>query len=268
MKKPLLSVLLSLLCLASTAAFAEPATPVEVEQAEAPLSGPPTLTFGPNWSVSLSGLPLVGGPLRIVYDVSRLSQCRGPSWTITGYSMTNHGTVQSFLVADASTVGTSAEVLRNLTTGGDLELWFHAWDGNGCSAWASHVGWNFHTKGWQDPTLTFHEGWTHSLYGTLQGGTTLMVDYDIDRLGQCRAYYMNYKAWGVYVHYRFNGGPVTTVPLTVSWGEYNLYWQQAPAFIPLPAGPATLELWFSNDDRKGCSAYDSRYGQNYVFTVQ
>ncbi|MBZ4418959.1 DUF6209 family protein [Myxococcus sp. RHSTA-1-4] len=260
MKKLLMSALLPLLCLTSSTVFAEP---------QATLSGPPAWTFGANWSVTLTGQPLVGGPLRIVYDLSRLPQCRGASWAITGYAMTNHGPVQSFPVADASTVGTSAEVLLDLTTGGDLEVWFQETDSNGCSAWDSNVGWNFHTQVWQDPTLTFNEGWTHSLFGTLQGGTTLMVDYDIDRLGQCRAYYMNYKAWGVYVNYRFNGGPVTSLPLTVSWGEWNLeFWKQVPAFIPLPQGPATLEMWFSNIDRKNCEAYDSRYGQNYVFTVQ
>ncbi|MFP2905075.1 DUF6209 family protein [Pyxidicoccus sp. 3LFB2] len=269
MKKLLLTALLPLLCLTSSAVSAEPAAPVEVQSAEASLTDPPTLTFGPNWSVALSGQPLVGAPLRIVYDVSRLPHCRGPQWAITGFAMTNHGAVQSFPVANASTVGNPAETLFHPTTGGELELWFQETDSNGCSSWDSNAGWNFHTKVLQDPTLSFHEGWTHSQYGTLQGGTTLMVDYDIDRLGECRAYYLNYKAWNVYVNYRFNGGPVTTESLTVGWGEFgSQYWMQVPAFIPLPAAPATLELWFSNGDRKGCQTYDSRYGQNYVFTVQ
>lgn len=252
MKKSLLSALLPLLCLVAFPALAQP-----------------TMTFGTNWSVSVTGQPLAGAPLRIVYDTTRLPNCRGPSWAITGYMMTNHGTVTSFPVADASTVGNPAQALVNLTTGGELEVWFQETDGNGCSAWDSNVGWNFHTKVLQNPTISFYEGWTHSVYGTLQGGTTLMVDYDIDRLGQCRAYYLNYKAWGVSVHYRINGGAETTLPLTVSWGEWNAqYWMQAPAFIPLPAGPGTLELWFSNEDRKGCQAWDSNYGQNYVFNFQ
>ncbi len=96
-----------------------------------------------------------------------------------------------------------------------------------------------------------------------------MVDYDIDRLGQCRAMYMNYHAWSVDMQYRFDGGPVQSAPVTLGYGQYNSeFRRQVPAFIPVPAGAQTLELWFVNGDRKGCSAYDSRYGQNYVFAVQ
>lgn len=235
----------------------------------APAAAQPTLTFGANWSVTLTGQPLVGSPFHIAYDTSRLPQCRGASWGITGYYMTNHGTVQSFPVADATTPGTSAVAVLTPAIGGNMELWFQNWDSTGCSAWDSNLGWNFRTKVWQNPTLTFNENWTHSLFGTLSGGSTLMVDYDIDRLGQCRAYYAQYTAWGVQVYYRIDGGPVQWASLTVGWGEWDTEFRaQAPAFIPIPAGASTLEMWFYNGDRKGCEAYDSRFGQNYHFTIQ
>jgi hypothetical protein len=256
-KKLLMSALLPLLCLIPLAASAQ---------------ATPTMTFGPNWSVTLTGQPTAGGQLRIVYDLSRLSFCRAPSvgaWTLTGYAMTNRGPVQSFVVANDATVGTTAEVLLPLTTGGNLELWFQEAHVQGCSNWDSNLNWNHHAKVWQNPTLTFSDNWTQSLHGTLQGGTTLMVDYDIDRLGQCRGQYMNYETWGVWVEYRINGGPVLTHDLTVAWGEWNQEFRKGtPAFIPLPAGPGTLEMWFVNMDRKGCAAYDSRFGQNYVYTFQ
>ncbi len=262
MKKLLMSALLPLLCLATSVVSTEALAQ----------STPPTMTFGPNWSVSLSGQPQVGGPLRIVYDLSRLSHCRNPAagtWSLIGYSMTNRGPVQSFVVANDATVGTTAEVALDLTTGGNLELWFQETNSAGCSNWDSNLYWNYHAKVFQNPTLTFNEGWTHSLFGTLQGGTTLMVDYDIDRLGQCRGQYKDYETWGVQVEYRINGGPVEWKTLTVAWGEWNQeFRKQTPAFIPLPAGPGTIEMWFVNMDRKGCAAYDSRYGQNYVFTFQ
>jgi hypothetical protein len=234
-----------------------------------PAAAQPTLTFASNWSVTTTGQPQTGTPLNIVYDLARLPQCRGASWGITGYYMTNHGTVHSFPVADATTPGTAAVAVLNPTLGGNLELWFRNWDSTGCSAWDSNLGWNFHFKVLQNPTLSFHDNWTHSLFGTLQGGTTLMVDYDIDRLGQCRAYYDRYTAWSVHVYYRIDGGPVEMKDLTVGWGEWNTEFRaQAPAFIPLPVGASTLEMWFYNGDRKNCSAYDSVNGQNYHFTIQ
>ncbi len=249
--KLLMSALLPLLFLA-TPAFAQP-----------------TLTFGANWSFTSTGQPQVGQPLNIAYDTTRLPQCRGASWGITGYYMMDHGPVQSFTVANASTPGTQAVAVLNPTLGGNMELWFHNWDSTGCSTWDSNMGWNFQAKVLQNPTLSFHENWTQTQFGTLSRGSTLMVDYDIDRLGQCRAYYAQYTAWNVHVYYRFDGGPWEIKNLTVGWGEYNtLYRAQAPAFIPLPAGATTLEMYFYNGDRKNCAAYDSRYGQNYVFTLQ
>jgi hypothetical protein len=269
--KSSLFTLVPLLCLAACGA-PEPqqAAPLaDITQSDTTTGSPPTLTFGQNWTVALAGQPNVGGPLRIVYDVSRLPQCRGASWAITGYTMTNHGPIQSFTLANASTVGSVAETQLNLTTGGDLEIWFQVTDSTGCNAWDSNLGWNFHTKVWQDPTLTFKTDWTQSLYGTLRGGSTLMVDYDIGRLPQCRAMYMNYNSWDVSVHYRFDGGAENFALLTLGYGEFNSQYQrQVPAFIPVPVGAHTLEMWFVNGDRKGCVTYDSQYGQNYIFSVQ
>ncbi|ABF89884.1 hypothetical protein MXAN_5102 [Myxococcus xanthus DK 1622] len=268
--KPLLSALLPLLCLASSASAA-PQAPVAVQSDLAFLSGPPTLTFAADWSVTLSGQPEAGGALDIAYDTSRLPLCRGTGWTITGFAMSNRGPVQGFPVADATTVGAIAQTQLALAQGGTLELWFQNTDATGCSHWDSNLQYNFHTWVTQNPTISFHPApaWTYTVHGTLQGGTTLMVDYDLGRIAQCRAQYLNYKAWGTTAHYRINGGPVTMLSLTASWGEWDAeFWRQIPAFIPLPPGPATLELWFSSQDRKGCQQWDSRHGQNYVFAIQ
>ncbi|MFP2957408.1 DUF6209 family protein [Myxococcus sp. 1LA] len=268
--KPLMSALLPLLCLAS-AAVAAPQAPVTVQPAPSFLSGPPSLTFSADWSVTLNGQPEAGGAMDVIYDTARLPLCRGAGWAITGFAMTNRGPVQSFPVADATTAGTVALAPLALSQGGTLELWFQNTDSTGCSTWDSNLQFNFHTWVVQYPMISFHPApaWTYTVHGTLQGGTTLMVDYDIGRIAQCRAQYLDYKAWGTSAYYRINGGPVTSISLTADWGEWNAeFWRQVPAFIPLPPGPATLELWFSTQDRKGCHQWDSRHGQNYVFAIQ
>ncbi|GHG81599.1 DUF6209 family protein [Comamonas sp. JC664] len=268
--KPLMSALLPVLCLAS-AAFASPPAPVAVQASVAPLSGPATLTFAADWSVTLSGQAQTDAILAIVYDTTRLPVCRGAGWSITGYMMTSRGPVVGFPLANAATVGTQAQMLLELWQGGTLELWFHNADSTGCSQWDSNLQYNFHTWVKQLPMISFHPApaWTYSVEGVVQGGRMLMVDYDIGRIGRCRAMYMNYKTWDTAAYYRINGGPVTQVSLTTSWGDQNLqYWRQVPAFIPLPAGPGTLELWFGSSDRQGCQQWDTRYGQNYVFAIQ
>ncbi|EYF05356.1 DUF6209 family protein [Chondromyces apiculatus] len=228
-----------------------------------------SLTFNADWSVVRAGQPTTAAPLFISYNTNRLPQCRGTGWTITGYQMTNRGPVSSFPVASAATPGTTASVALNLATGGDLELWFQVTDSTGCSAWDSNYQYNFHADVLQNPTLTYADNGSESQYGTITGGSTLMVDYDIDRLGQCRLGYMNFKTWNVHVHYRIDGGAEQVLPLTVAWGQFDLeFRRQTPAFIPIPVGASEVELWFVGTDRGNCVQYDSEYGQNYVYTVQ
>ncbi|AKT41503.1 DUF6209 family protein [Chondromyces crocatus] len=255
--KRLLSTTFALLCLGTAATAA------------AQTSTQPTLTFHDDWTVEQEGQPSTDTPLRIRYDLDRLAQCRGPSWTITGYMMSNRGPVSSFTVASPWTTGPTAELNLAVSRGGNLELWFQVTDANGCSAWDSDHNWNFHTWVTHDPTVTFSADWSETLTGTLQAGSTLMVDYDIGRLPLCRAYYLNYVAWSVSLNYRFDGGEIFTAPLTTTWGEWNLqYWRQIPAFINIPPGVSQVEMWFSNTDRKACQEYDSDYGQNYIYQVQ
>ncbi|MCE9668505.1 DUF6209 family protein [Myxococcus stipitatus] len=114
----------------------------------------PNLTFkGPaqGWSVSASPTPLpYGGTASVVYDVNRLTQCRGninattPGWTITGYYQFNGGPVQSFWVAGFSSTPNPPAPSIPLGARGDLSVWFENTNRWGCQAWDSNYGDNFH----------------------------------------------------------------------------------------------------------------------------
>ena len=40
------------------------------------------------------------------------------------------------------------------------------------------------------------------------------------------------------------------------------------AHIEIPAAADGLELWFENNSRWGCQAWDSAYGENYRFSIE
>ncbi|NTX10473.1 hypothetical protein HUA76_06720 [Myxococcus sp. CA056] len=114
----------------------------------------PSITFqspSQGWNVFASSNPLpFGGAVSIVYDASRLTQCRGninantPGWTITGHYQFNNGPVQSFWVAGFSSTPNPPAPSIPLNTRGDLAIWFENTSRWGCQAWDSNFGNNYH----------------------------------------------------------------------------------------------------------------------------
>ena len=95
-----------------------------------------------------------------------------------------------------------------------------------------------------------------------------IVDYDLSRLPACRAFYGDRPAWNIQAHALF-------LPMNVrqSAGVHNNDASTSstrvkkPAVFRVPAGATSVALWFHNNDRQGCSRYDSNFGENYTFTV-
>ncbi|MFY2560658.1 DUF6209 family protein [Corallococcus terminator] len=114
----------------------------------------PSITFqspSQGWNVFASSNPLpFGGTASIVFDASRLTQCRGninantPGWTITGHYQFNNGPVQSFWVAGFSSTPNPPAPSIPLNTRGDLAIWFENTSRWGCQAWDSNFGNNYH----------------------------------------------------------------------------------------------------------------------------
>ncbi|GAA4605657.1 uncharacterized protein YraI [Actinoplanes octamycinicus] len=116
------------------------------------------------------------------------------------------------------------------------------------------------------PVLRFAADGTDRVDGTLEAGRSVLVDYDLARLAQCRNQYAGGDAWAIGVYYRIDGGPIATQP--VSRLDENRHNVKAPVPIDLPLGAHDLELWFHAGDRAGCSEYDSRSGANYHYAIE
>ena len=234
----------------------------------------PSISFNGDWTVSQSVDPLPpGSTVAIQYDASRLSsQCGGtinggPAWEITGYYSLNNAPAQSFWVAGHSPTPNPAapSITLPANTSGDLAVWFQVTNVWGCNAWDSNYGNNYHFNA-GNPILFFNADFSEVVMGTPKAGKTFIVTYDLNRLPDCRQTYNGLPTWEIVVEYRFDGGPVTSTPVTTTNGGYTRVTSPTP--ITAPAGAHQVEMWFKNTDRAGCVRYDSDYGQNYRFNLQ
>ncbi|MGA9524900.1 MAG: DUF6209 family protein [Myxococcaceae bacterium] len=227
------------------------------------------ITFHDDWGISRSNLFIEGGTVRVVYDPDRLPQCRGdsngrPAWGITGYYRINDGPIGSFEAGGASPSNGTQEPVFTLTEKGTLSLWFQVTNRWGCSHWDSNFGKNFTFEIASKPTVHFNKDGSVLTDGIVGSTPEFTVDYDLERLPECRATYAGHGAWDIIVYYRFDGGEVTYKPLSELQGTGRV---KAPAKIPIPAGANQVELWFMNSDRAGCARWDSNLGENYTFRV-
>lgn len=115
------------------------------------------------------------------------------------------------------------------------------------------------------PTLTFNADFTQSQSGPVVGGRSVVVDYDIARLPKCRQGYSGLQTWSVLAQ-------ATFLPMNVRQSASVVEHSDPPRSIPAtffaPEGTTEMVLYFQNNDRAGCSDYDSAYGANYHFSVE
>ncbi len=238
-----------------------------VASAASAQTSPVSITFDGYWNETPSVETIPAGSSVVVnYDISRLPQCRGttstgaPTWTITGHVQVNRGPVSDFWVAGHAPDGNTAQRTLHLPAGvnGALVMWFDI-TGIGCQGWDSNHGSNYHFAVGA-PTLSFNDNWDEVVSGTLRAGQQFIVNYDVDRLPECRATY-NGPAWVIVAQYRFDNGPIQETTVTG-------YGTSAATPITAPAGARHLEMWFRNTDRGSCIRWDNNYGSNYHFTIQ
>ncbi|MBK7863420.1 MAG: hypothetical protein IPJ65_33425 [Archangiaceae bacterium] len=227
------------------------------------------IAFRSDWNIVRNGIFTEGGTIRVQYDAARLPGCRGeqngkPAWSITGYAQVNDGPVQSFEAGGFSpSSGTSAPVVQ-LPAAGKVAFWFNVTNVWGCSEWDSNFGHNFVYEVAPQPRIVFDAAWSETVVGTPGSNPTLVVDYDLSRLPDCRATYSGLPTWEILVWWRFDGGATQYTPVTVAHGSERV---AAPARIAIPTGAKEIELWFKSSDRGGCVQYDSDFGSNYRWHV-
>jgi hypothetical protein len=123
-----------------------------------------------------------------------------------------------------------------------------------------------------EATLRFVVGWHEELDGDLAQGGRLTIEYDPERTLGCRGYHAGRPGWDLWGNVRFHPS------LQLFSGNLVLHFEGSPPqvivpprpiplAVPVPADATEAELWFENTDVFGCSAWDSRFGQNYWYDV-
>ena len=144
MKLGLLFAGLTMLSAAALAGCSAPvaADPSELGTSEAAIGEAATLTFGADFQTAINGTLQKGKTVRVAYDASRLTACRGdqyghPGWTITGYWKIGGGAVHSFEAGGFSPSGGTEQPVLALDASGDLQVWFQNSSVWGCMAAAA-----------------------------------------------------------------------------------------------------------------------------------
>lgn len=246
--------------------------PIAESPAQADTSAIPILEFDANWTFQQSGGLISGLPAILRYDFSRLPNCRAtqdgvPAWSLYAGTNVDGGPETDVTLTMPTPPATATDTTFTVPYGRSLAIWFHNSDDHGCSEWDSRYGANYNMPiAGSAPAIHFKRDWSISVDGTPSAGQTLVIDYDIARLPTCRQDYNGLQSWDVLVDYQFDGGAVQQASLTQS--QSNGYIRVAsPARLSPPAGAHTITMWFENDDRTGCRAWDSDYGANFSFSL-
>lgn len=115
----------------------------------ASVDGAASLSFNADFTTTASGPFVVGQKVRVAYDVARSPSCRGdfnghPGWSVTGFYRIAGGPVATFEAGGFSPSGGTQPPLLDLSTAGDLEVWFQTTSVWGCSSYDSNFGKNYH----------------------------------------------------------------------------------------------------------------------------
>lgn len=109
-------------------------------------------------------------------------------------------------------------------------------------------------------TLSFAANFTQRASTTLRVGQRARIVYDASRLAACRGEQGGVPQWSITGYARLGDGE------TVSFPVAGLMAPQAAPTIPLDRA-GELQVWFQNNNRWGCNAFDSDYGRNFRFRV-
>ena len=121
-------------------------------------------------------------------------------------------------------------------------------------------------------SLGFRTGWLTEQHGALVAGSTITVEYALERLPKCRGTHNGAPFWSTTASVRFSpSGSMFEGPV-VAFGR-------APAGSPtvnaipwkvsIPKGSTLAEVWFRNfDGGNACESYDSNAGANYRFEIE
>ncbi|MBA3459787.1 MAG: hypothetical protein H0T46_07490 [Deltaproteobacteria bacterium] len=103
--------------------------------------------------------------------------------------------------------------------------------------------------------LVFDANFTQRREGVLAPGGELTIVYDQARLTQCRHLRNGNALYGITAHVVFSPGQQ----------RHAVSVRDSAATIPVPNDARSVALYFENTSASGCQAWDSNFGNNYVF---
>lgn len=233
-----------------------------------------TLTFGADWRESADGALVAGLPIRINYDLDRMTGCRGSTngsdvWGITGFAQFDGGVPQTFEVTrivNGRTVAAPIE-LDIPARATRVHLWFQNTNRWGCNAYDSNDGANYAFDIEERAGVAyaaFDASGAEDLPRAVKAGDQLVIHYEPERLAECAGSTAGNAAWSVTLNYQVDGGTVKKVLVTRADGP-NLI--ASDPEITLARG-RDLALWFEATNRWGCHAYDSNNSANYHIAIE
>ena len=125
------------------------------------------------------------------------------------------------------------------------------------------------------PAIRFSKDWRETVEGVVRRDASVAIDFDPSRLPFCRQNWRGAEVWNIdaFVRVHPRGEIVTGSVLKAirqpPEGGMIVALQPAPFAFFVPPDTTQLELWFHNyyDVSAGCSAWDSRFGNNYWFEI-
>jgi hypothetical protein len=122
--------------------------------------------------------------------------------------------------------------------------------------------------------LQFLSDWKIIQLGEIKPGKKLVIEYDLGRLPNFRIKWREADIWNVEIYIRFHPGDQLhkgSLLEEVRAGGHGPVIDNLPNpfEIDVPIGATQVELWFRtfDDFRYFREAWDSQFGQNYLFDV-
>ncbi len=225
---------------------------VEISEAAAAEGLVPAAMFhlapsGPWTTVTAAPVPAPATPGYVRYLI-RLEQngLPGPGWSGTALSNVKLEVVPFLRLPQGGRLFDHNRNPRDLDnyllTNPDLAIWSNA------TVCAPPAG----------PTrarLVFDGSFQQHREGVLAPGGELTIVYDPARLSQCRNWRNGSALYDITAHVVFSPGQQ----------RRDLSVRDTSPTVPVPSDARSVALYFENTSTTGCQAWDSNYGNNYVF---
>jgi hypothetical protein len=205
----------------------------------------PTLQFNGDFTTELHGVLLAGSPVRISYDLDRMTECKSDAWGVSGYAMFDGGAPVAFGVSrldNEAVVPVDAEV-EIPASASHVAIWFEINDRYGCHAYDSNEGANYqfnidrHGLG---AVLAFDADFSFSQSAAVHAGDKVVVHYAPERLSECAGSSGGHAVWGITGHWQVDGGTVHDVTVARADGATLV---ASDPLVTIPRGH-DLALWF------------------------